>query len=463
MIIKQFFIPGIAHYSYLIGDNRSCVIVDPTRDCEWYLSIADELELQIIGIVQTHLHADFISGFMDLHEMTGAPIYAPKKASCAFDHVPVHEGDVIPVGSLSLFVYETPGHTPEHVSYVLTDPARGKEPVAVFCGDTLFVGDVGRPDLFPGRAEELASLLYDSLHKKLLMLPDYCEVYPAHGAGSLCGRALSRKGSTTIGYERRYNQALQITNKDEFVTFLTTNMPPAPDHFKRCSAINRKGPARIHSLQPVLPMTVDEIDTQIQKGAIVLDCRRYDAFCGSHIPGSYNIDFEMNFATFAGWIIPPDTGILLVSHDADQAHKAVTWLYRVGLDNVAGYLSLGIQEWALHGRVISHIRVCSPHEIPLLRDISDQNVRILDIRDPAEFRHGHVPGAENIRFPDIRDHYDAFDAGDIIIVICGTGIRSGIIASLLAMHGFFHVINVAGGFIGYLAAGLPVLRGDESL
>jgi len=461
MIIKQFFIPGISHYSYLIGDYRECFILDPSRDCERYIDAAHDLGLKISGIILTHLHADFVSGFLDLHEKTGAPVYAPKKASCTFNHVGVGEKDVIPIESLFLTVIETPGHTPEHVSYVLTDPARGEDAVAVFCGDTLFVGDVGRPDLFPGRAFDLASQLYDSLHTKLLSLPDYCEVYPAHGAGSLCGRTISLKNSTTIGYEKYNNPALQIPDKTEFVRYLTTGMPPAPDHFKRCSEINRQGPASIHSLQPVRPVTPEELDQHVKKGVIILDCRRYDAFDGCHIPGSYNIDIEMNFATFAGWILPPGTGILLVSHNENQAHEAVTWLYRVGLDEVIGYLSGGIQSWALHGKKTSHIRICSPHEILTINESTGRDIQILDIRDPAEFSRGHIPRAKNVRFPDVRGQYNAFNERDALVVVCGTGVRSGIIASLLAMHGFSCVVNVAGGFTGYQAAGLPVSKKED--
>ncbi|MBN1166063.1 MAG: MBL fold metallo-hydrolase [Methanospirillaceae archaeon] len=459
MIIKQFFIPGIAHYSYLIGDASHCAIVDPTRDCERYIIAAEELGLQITAILETHLHADFVSGHRDLQRKTSAPIYAPKTAACAFDHIPVSEGEKVDLGNLSFQVYETPGHTPEHVCYALIDKTRGEKPVAVFTGDTLLVGDVGRPDLFPGRAEELASSLFVSLHTKLLTLPDYCEVYPAHGAGSLCGRALSQKNVTTIGYERRHNQALLIPEKNEFVRYLTTDMPPAPDHFARCSLINRQGPALLAELSPVSPLSPDLVSGRKDQGAVLLDCRRYDAFGGMHIPGSYHIDSEGNFSTFAGWVVPSDKEIVLVLKDADQAPGIATWLYRVGLDTIAGFLAGGIQKWALSGRETVHLPIIAPHRIAEQHPVLGGRIRIIDIRDAGEFLAGHVPGAENIRFPDIRNRYDEFSVSDTIIVYCGTGIRSSIIASLLLMQGFSNAMHVAGGFSGYRAAGLPVVTG----
>ncbi|MBP1908121.1 MBL fold metallo-hydrolase [Methanolobus bombayensis] len=208
MLIQQIFTEKIAHSSYILAGDKTCAIIDPRRDIDIYLDITRDMGIKITHILETHLHADFISGHMDLAKRTGAPIYAPEKANCDFEHVPLSEGDSIEIEDIKLNIIETPGHTPEHISYIVTDITRGKEPVAVFCGDTMFVGDVGRPDLFPGRAEELASKLYDTLHEKLLNLPEFCEIYPAHGAGSLCGRAMASKRSSTMGYEKKYNYAL---------------------------------------------------------------------------------------------------------------------------------------------------------------------------------------------------------------------------------------------------------------
>lgn len=248
MLLKHFFVEKIAHSAYMLAGKKACAVIDPQRDVDVYINAAHELGLVITHILETHLHADFISGHMDLAARTGAKIYAPRSAECTFDHVALAEGDTVVIEDMRLDVVETPGHTPEHICYVVTDTARGETPIGAFVGDVLFVGDVGRPDLFPNRAEELACKLYHSLHAKLLKLPDYCEVYPAHGAGSLCGRAMAAKYQTTIGYERRYNPALQIEDKAAFIRSLTSDMPPAPDHFSRCSDINRQGPALVADL-----------------------------------------------------------------------------------------------------------------------------------------------------------------------------------------------------------------------
>ena len=301
MIIHQYFIPGIAHSSYIVAGNRTCAVIDPARDIERYVDAAREMGLRITQILETHLHADFVSGHLDLADATGATIYAPQSGKCVYPHTPLGEGDTIPLEHIRFSVIETAGHTPEHICYIATDTTRGESQVALFSGDTLFVGDVGRPDLFPGRAEELASSLYDNLHKKILALPDECEVYPAHGMGSLCGRAMAAKRSSTIGYERKYNYALQIRDQEEFVRTLTSDMPAAPDHFARCSEINRVGPPRIRDLPSPVPMAPRSVSERIRSGdAFLLDIRSYPAFSGLHIPGAWNIDLAGNFAIQAG-------------------------------------------------------------------------------------------------------------------------------------------------------------------
>ncbi|MDA3837983.1 MAG: MBL fold metallo-hydrolase [Candidatus Delongbacteria bacterium] len=342
MLLKHYFISKIAHSSYILAGKDTCAVIDPRRDVDFYIEEARALGVTITHILETHLHADFISGHMDLAKRTGAKIYAPKSGKCTFDHVAVSEGDKITLEDMELQVLETPGHTPEHVSYVVVDKSRGEGPLGVFVGDTLFVGDVGRPDLFPDIAEELAVKLYHSLHEKLLKLPDYCEVYPAHGAGSLCGRAMGAKWRSTIGYERKYNSALQL-NKDDFIKSLTSNMPPAPDHFSICSDINRKGPALTQDLP-----SLEELDATafLEKSkdpdVIILDTRSYDAFGSQHVPGAWHIDFGGNFPTFAGWVLPKDKDILLVSSDFHEANQTNTWARRVGIDRIVGYLDGGM-------------------------------------------------------------------------------------------------------------------------
>ena len=453
MIVQQFFVRGLAHSSYVLGGAKTCAVVDPQRDVDIYLDAAKSLGIRITHILETHLHADFISGHMDLAEKTGAKIYAPKAGKCQFEHVGLSEGDGFEIEDMTLSVLETLGHTPEHISYVVTDKARGNEPVAVFCGDTLFVGDVGRPDLFPGRAKELASSLYDSLHEKLLKLPDFCEVYPAHGAGSLCGRAMGAKRTSTIGYEKKYNAALQIKDREEFVKSLTTNMPPAPDHFSRCSAINGKGPTLVHNL-PVLEELDPETFNERAKGknTLVLDVRSYDSFGGQHIPGAYHIDFGGNFATFAGWVLPPDSGILLVTSDGAEPQEAAVWLRRVGFDQVVGYLGGGMFAWATAGLPTGHVEQLSVEELHKMSTGKGKMV-MTDVRAPREYEGFHIQGAINIPAPDLRRRYEELDPDVPTALVCSTGHRSSLGASILKQHGFKDVFNVGGGMTGYSATG----------
>jgi glyoxylase-like metal-dependent hydrolase (beta-lactamase superfamily II)/rhodanese-related sulfurtransferase len=454
MFVQQFFVKGLAHSSYLLGGTTSCAIIDPRRDVQIYLDAAKAMNMRITHIIETHLHADFVSGHLDLALLTGATIYMPKSAECAFEHAAVVEGDEIELDDLRLKVLETPGHTPEHVSYVVTDTARGPEPVCVFCGDTLFVGDVGRPDLFPGRAEELADQLYHSLHDKLLQLPGYCEVLPAHGAGSLCGRAMGAKRTSTIGYEKLYNRALQLTDQAEFVKSLTTNMPPAPDHFSRCSAINRQGPACVEDLPALSALPPGQFaQLAADDNVTVLDTRSYDAFGGQHVCCSYQVDFGGNFATFAGWILPPEKEIVLVSSDAGQAREAVTWLRRVGLDNATAYLDGGTFAWARAGYPTGHVGQLSVQE--LNRRMTDgPELQLVDVRAPGEYAATHIEGAVNIPAPDLRTRHAELKPDVAAALICSTGHRSSLGAALLLQQGFVEVYNIAGGMTGYAAAGL---------
>lgn len=453
MIIRSFFIPGIAHRSYLIGGVGSCFIIDPARDTGQYLSAAAEEGMQISGILETHLHADFVSGHADLARSTGAPVYIPERADCTFPHFPVRNGTIITLEDLRIEVRETPGHTPEHVSYILTHLSRGDRPVAVFCGDTLFVGDVGRPDLFPGRAYELGSALYESLHVQLLTLPDYCEVYPAHGMGSLCGRMISSKPSSTIGYEREFNPALIITDKEEFIRYLTTDMPPAPDHFHRCSEINRTGPPLLSELPPPGPLPPRQVRRLLDEGGYdIVDIRRYDAFGGMHIPGCWNVDAEVNFSTFAGWILQPGQNQILVAHTPDQALSATLMMRRVGIDSVAGYLSGGLQAWALAGLPLGRCRIVQVSELAE-RIAEDPAVLILDVRTAGEYSGSHISGSVHIPWAELRSRHQDLDKNRSVVVVCGTGVRAGIASSILKRNGFSDLSILAGGYSGWMAAG----------
>lgn len=454
MLLKHFFLEKIAHSSYILAGKQTCAVIDPRRDVDIYINEARELGVTITHILETHLHADFISGHMDLAAKTGAKIYAPKSAKCKFEYTAVSEGDSISIEDMRLDVLETPGHTPEHIVYVVTDKSRGDSPVGAFVGDVLFVGDVGRPDLFPDIATELAGKLYDSLHNKLLKLPDHCEVYPAHGAGSLCGRSMGAKWTSTIGYERRYNPSLQIKDKAEFIRSLTTNMPPAPDHFSRCSDINRNGPVLLSRLPVIEELRPINFLNRIQESdSVVLDVRNYAAFAGFHIPGSWHLDLKGNFPTFAGWIMPSDRDILLVADSYQEAVISSLWARRVGVDRIVAYLNGGMTTWVTDGYQFDHIDLISTEN--LYRRITDgsQLLTLVDVRSPLEFADTHIKGAVNIPAPELRTRYIELHPESPTYLICSTGNRSSLAASILKQHGFKEVYNVAGGMTGYSAAG----------
>jgi rhodanese-related sulfurtransferase len=339
------------------------------------------------------------------------------------------------------------------VSYVVTDTARAAEPACVLTGDTLFVGDVGRPDLFPGQAEELAGRLYSSLHDKLLKLPDYCEVLPAHGAGSLCGRSMGAKWESTIGYERRFNPALRIGSREEFVRSLTSEMPPAPDHFARCSGVNGAGPELVRRTRdPQALEPPDFLEQSRDKGAVVVDVRSYDAYGGQHVPDSLSLPMAGNFATFAGWVIPESARIFLVADDNDQVDAAVRQLRRVGLDTVIGYLEGGTSAWVKEGYPTDHVEQLSPEEVNVAAS-GGEAMTLVDVRARSEFEASHIDGAINIPAPDLRSRHNELDASYPVLLMCSSGQRSSLAASILERSGFEDLRNAAGGYTGYAAAG----------
>ncbi len=453
MIIQQFFTGKIAHSSYFLGGDKECAIIDPRRDSDVYVKVAREMGTRITYILETHLHADFISGHMDLAEKTGATICGPMSAKFDFDYMPLSEGDSFEMEDMNIKVLETPGHTPEHISYVVTDMSRGEDPVALFCGDTLFVGDVGRPDLFPGRADELASKLYDSLHEKIMRLPDTCEVYPTHGAGSLCGRSMASKRTSTIGYEKKFNYALKIGDRRKFIASLTHDMPDAPDHFHRCTEINRHGPVKISDL-PSLKELEPSIFSSLaaDNNFLVLDVRNFEAFGGQHVPGAYSIDINGNFPTFAGWLISPQKDILLVSEGYAQAVQASRQLQRVGLDRIYGYLAGGMYAWVTSGYPTAHVPQLSSHELNQ-RVKQGERAVLVDVRASSEYENFHIQNVINIPVSELREKYVELDPAKEIVLICGSGQRSSMGASILKQKGFDRVLNVAGGMKGYAAAG----------
>ena len=452
MFIQQFYVNGIAHTSYLLGGRRACAIVDPKRDVDDYLAAAKTMGYTITHILETHLHADFISGHMDLAAKTGAPIVAPASGECAYDHHAVADGDRLQIDNLDIEVLDTPGHTPDCICFVVTDRSRGKEPTCVFTGDTLFVGDVGRPDLFPGRGDELAGQLYDHLHGRLMTLPDFCEVYPAHGAGSLCGRAMGAKRWSTIGYERRFNAALQHGSRDEFKGALLTAMPEAPDHFSRCSAVNRAGPALTADRPPPAPLSPAAVRDLAGKDHLVVDGRDYRSFGGAHVPGAWNIDRFHNFATFGGWLLPPDRPIILVAQSDEDIADMTVQLRRVGLDQVVGYLEGGMGTWVNAGLPVEHIAQMSVHDLRQLCDAGG-DFTILDVRARSEWDAARIDGAVHVPLPDTRTKHAEVPAGGTVALLCKSGARAGSAGSILQQHGAKNLAVVAGGMTAWVAAG----------
>jgi len=452
MFVQSFFVPGLAHLSYLLGGKNTCAIVDPQRNVEEYLSAAKGMGMGITHILETHLHADFVSGHMDLAAKTGAEVIAPRAGKCNFPHRAVGEGDEFQIEDMIIRVLDTPGHTPEHITYVVTDSSRGKEPAAIFCGDTLFVGDVGRPDLFPGQAVELAGKLYESLGK-LKSLSDHTLVLPAHGAGSLCGRAMGAMRFSAVGYEKRFNRELQHKGLDAFRASLLSGMPEAPDHFARCSDINRKGPAKLGDLPLPRPLSAVEVEQRVQKGEIVLDGRDFLAFGGAHIPGAWNVTIAGNFQTFAGWVIPPEKPILLVLESENRVPEIAAMLRRVGLDSISGWLDGGMHSWNIAGLPEEHVPQISALGLAAVL-AADPKSFVLDVRGKLEFETLHLNGAINIAAPDVRQRHPEVPRDRPVYVICNSGHRSSLACSILMQKGFKNVTNVVGGMMAFSAAGL---------
>jgi len=455
MYFKQFYLGCLAHASYMIGSQGEAAVVDPRRDVDTYIDEAREQGFEIQHVIETHLHADFVSGHQELARRTGAKIYFGARAGARFDFVPVVEGDEIRVGQVTLRFLETPGHTPESVSVLVIDRTSSEVPKAVLTGDTLFIGDVGRPDLLGSKmsAQELAGMLYDSLHGKLLALPDSVEVYPAHGAGSLCGRNISSDTSSTIGQQRQFNYALRPMPKEEFVRMMTTDLPEAPDYFSRDVAINRDGASDLAELPDPAALAARDVEALQKKGAIVLDTRPAAQYGAGHVPGSLHIGLSGQFASWAGALISPRAPILLVAEEEEEVREARTRLARVGIENVAGYLAGGILEWDRAGLPLATMEQVNVEELDArLRE--SRAGRVVDVRRPAEWQAGHIPNAVHLPLNTLAQNAAALDKSEPLAVICAGGFRSSIGTSILEQQGFTKVTNVVGGMAAWTGSGL---------
>lgn len=460
MYFKQFYLNCLAHASYLIGSDGEAAVVDPQRDVDQYLDEAAAQNLKIKYVIETHLHADFVSGHRELAARSGAQIIFGEQAGATIPHRPVKNGEELQLGGVKLRFLETPGHTPEGICVLVTDTEISNQPQKVLTGDTLFIGDVGRPDLAGGKGytpQMMAGMMYDSLHEKLLRLDDAVEVFPAHGAGSMCGRNLSTETSSTIGEQRRLNYALQPMSKDEFIKLMTTDLPEAPDYFSRDAEINRGGAESLTGLPPATPLTVAKLSELQAQGAVILDVRDAAQFGADHIPGSLNIGLGGQFASWAGSLIPMASPIVVVAESDEQVAEAQLRLARVGLENLRGYLNGGIKAWVEAGNKIARIPQISVVE---LRELiaTRTDLQIIDVRRPPEFESGHAPRAASAplaKLSQVLPHLNLNPKAQTA-VICAGGYRSSAATSILQGLGFTDLLNVTGGTRAWIEAGYEV-------
>ncbi|HEY3103036.1 MAG TPA: MBL fold metallo-hydrolase [Pyrinomonadaceae bacterium] len=466
MYFKQFYLGCLAHASYLIGSGGEAAVVDPQRDVDQYIEEAEAQNLRIKYVVETHLHADFVSGHRELAARTGAEIVFGEKAGAAFSHRAVKDGDQLAIGRVRLGIMETPGHTPESICVLVTETeeagkgARDPEPQKVLTGDTLFIGDVGRPDLAGGKGytpQSMAAMMYDSLHEKLLKLDDAVEVYPAHGAGSMCGKNLSSETSSTIGQQRQFNYALQPMSKDEFVRMMTADLPEAPAYFPKDADINRRGAAPVDELPRMSPLTPAEVSNAAKEDCIILDVRSAAEFGAAHVPGSLNIGLGGQFASWAGCLIPMDANIVLVSESEAKATEAQLRLARVGLENVKGYLAGGMGAWKDAGLEAATVPQISVRELKALIE-TNPGLQVIDVRRPREYESGHAPRAITAPLSKLRETLPSLrlDPSKRTAVICAGGYRSSAATSIMQSSGFKDLLNVTGGTNAWIKAGYEV-------
>lgn len=456
MFFKQYYLGCLAQASYLLGSDGMAAVVDPQRDVDQYLTDANAQGLTIKYIIETHLHADFVSGHQELTARTGATLVYSALAGVTVPHQAVTEGSEIHLGSVTLRVLETPGHTPESICLLATDAAMPDAPAKLLTGDTLFIGAVGRPDLVGAKgftAEQMAAALYDSLHEKVLRLPDETEVFPAHGAGSLCGKGISKETSSTIGAQRRTNYALQQMSQQEFIAIMTDGLPETPAYFAANVEMNRHGAASLSDLPHAVALTPAQVQTAQDDGAIILDVRDAATYGAGHVPDSVNIGLGGQFASWVGTLLPMTAKLIIVAENEAQVTEAVTRAARVGFENIVGYLAGGVTAWADERREVQRLEQISVTE--LQDKIATQpDLQVIDVRRIGEYEAGHVPAASSAPLaPTLGELRERLDPTRPTAVICQGGYRSSAAASILASNGFRQLYNVTGGTGAWLKAG----------
>jgi hydroxyacylglutathione hydrolase len=456
MFLERIHSEGLAHISYILGHNGEAAVIDPRRDCEIYVDIAHQKGTNITHIFETHRNEDYLIGSRDLAERTGAKIYHREADHFAYGN-PVTEGNTFRIGKLRLKVLETPGHTYDSISLVLADESFSHDPVAVFTGDALFIGDVGRTDFFPDRAEEVAGLLYDSIFRKLLPLGDQVILYPAHGAGSVCGGGLADREFSTLGYERKHNPILQMNNRDAFIQHKTREHHYKPPYFDKMHTLNGEGSAPfLHRLPKPKPLPPEAFAKAMAAGALALDLRSPEAFAGAFIPGSVAMPLEM-IPGYAGYLLPYETPIGLIVESYDMVENAVRYLLRIGYDEVSCFLAGGMTAWEKSGRAYDSIPTIHVDELVRLLE-SKYDFTLLDVRKIDEVEEGKLPRAHHIFLGELLNRLKEVPRDRPVVAFCDSGRRSMIAASLLKREGFQNVKDCLGSMAACRAAGCPIVR-----
>ena len=463
MILKQYYLGCLAHASYLLGDEASstAIIVDPQRDIQQYLADAEKFGVEIRHVFLSHFHADFVAGHLELRDRCGATIHLGSRAKAEYAFVAMKDGDILDFPGLRLQVLETPGHTIESISILVFDPQKNPDkPRAVLTGDTLFIGDVGRPDLRASlgwTANDLGAYLYDSLHDKLLTLPDETLVYPAHGAGSLCGKNLSSDTVSSLGDQRRFNYALQPMSKHEFIRLVTADQPDAPPYFTYDAILNTRERATLDkNLEQVLhPIDATEVLRMGDAGAQILDVRDPTEYAKAHLAGSFNIGLGGQYATWAGTVLDRTKPIVIIAEPGREQEAAVR-LGRIGFDHVKGYMKGGMQALADRPELVWPTeRIDAPTLADELASLDPP--LLLDIRNPREWATKHIDGSQNVPLNHLQERIAEIPRDRRIAVHCAGGYRSSIAASILHQYGVTNLIEMAGGLAAWEAAKLPVV------
>jgi hydroxyacylglutathione hydrolase len=462
MYVKQFVDEGLGNSSYLIGSEATglAAVIDPQRDVDRYLQVAEGLGLRLTYALDTHLHNDFISGAHELLAQRGIIVGASAEARLEFEHRPLQGGATLSLGDVTIGVLATPGHTPEHISFTATLIGQSI-PTAIFTGGALIVGGAARTDLLgPDLTERLSRQLYHTLHEQLLRLPDEVTVYPTHGAGSFCSAPVSAERSTTIGHERRWNALLQASSEDEFIAQALHNLPDYPTYFRYMRSINQRGPTVLMGLPVLEPLSPESVQRQMTQGVAVIDARPAHEFLAAHIPESYGIPLGAPLITWAGWVVPFDTPIILIADDPIEREEAVRQLIRIGYDDLRGYLDGGVAAWIAAGLPTRRVPVVPAEELRSQLERGTAPI-ILDVRHDDEWRVGHLPHAIHLDAGQLPMSQPTVPRDEPLIVHCGHADRSTVGISLLERWGYRNLMLLDGGFSGWQAAAYPIVRDDE--